>query len=227
MVGDQADFISRILTVLHKRGFGDDSPRLAALVSALAIPWVFLYGLLEYVKTQSRINTATDDWLDLTAYDFFGRDLRRKAGEADLSYRNRIKNTLLQTAATRDAVTSGLATLSGTTPVIFEPGACRDTGGYGGLSAMTGSLVCGLAYGASGGWGSLSMPSQFFITVTHGLSIGLSNVAGYGVGVGGYGHGSYSYINLSDIPGQVTDQDIQRTLVKLIPVNAIAWLRIN
>ena len=227
MVGDQADFVTRILAVLPKRWFGDNSPRLSALVNALAIPWVFLYDLLQYVKAQSRISTATDDWLSLVALDFFGRELARIEDEGDGAYRIRIENALLQTAASRGAVASGLANLSGTIPTIFEPSACHDTGGYGGLSGTAGGTMCGLAYGATGGWGNLSMPGQFFITVTRGVSVGLSRVGGYGVGMGGYGHGSYSYINLLEIPGRVTDQDIQRALVRLLPVNATAWLRIN
>jgi hypothetical protein len=35
-----------------------------------------------------------------------------------------------------------------------------------------------------------------------------------------------SYVDLTLLPGTVTDQDIQSTLCSLLPLNALAWLRI-
>ena len=51
-------------------------------------------------------------------------------------------------------------------------------------------------------------------------------LAGYGSPSGGFGNGATSYIDLALLPGYVTDIDIQSTLASLLPVNAIAWLRI-
>ena len=52
-------------------------------------------------------------------------------------------------------------------------------------------------------------------------------LSGYGTSGGGYGEGAISYVDLSLLPGHVTDQDIQSMLCSLLPVNAIAWLRIS
>jgi hypothetical protein len=51
-------------------------------------------------------------------------------------------------------------------------------------------------------------------------------LAGYGVSTGAFGNGSISYVNVSGLPGQVTDDDIRSTLLSLLPVDAVAWLQI-
>jgi hypothetical protein len=227
MTGDLADFISRIQSVLPKRWFADQSPNLTAIVSAIATPWTWLYGLLTYVVLQTRIGTATDSWLDFIALDFFGDNLTRQSGESDSSYRARIKMALLRSAATRSAISAGMEDLTGFIPGIFEPANCRDTGSY--AAAAGGPVITGsgLAYGFAGGWGNLNMPLQFFVTVERPPTPGVALLAGYGTAAGGYDYGSMAYVDLSLLPGQVTDQDIQATLSSLLPVNAIAWLQIT
>jgi hypothetical protein len=84
-----------------------------------------------------------------------------------------------------------------------------------------------MAYGQRGGWGNLQMPLQFFVTATRPAMPGIGLLAGYGTPAGGYGIGSISYVDLSLLPGHVSDPDIQATLCSLLPVNAVAWLRIN
>jgi hypothetical protein len=227
MTGDLSDFISRLWAVLPKRWFAEQGPNLGALLSSIATPWVWLYNLITYVIIQTRLATATDVWLDLMGVDYFGYRLPRKTNEADFSYRTRIQAALLQEAATRSAVSAGLQGLTGTSPVIFEPANCMDTGSYGILSGPGNMPGTGMAYGQAGGWGSLQLPLQFFITATCPATPGVGMLAGYSTSAGGYGAGSISYIDLSLLPGHVTDADIQATLCSLLPVNAVAWLRIN
>jgi hypothetical protein len=226
MTGDLSDFVSRLWAVLPKRWFAEQSPNLEALLTGIATPWVWLYNLVIYVITQTRLATATNEWLDLIAADYFGSKLSRKANEADFSYRSRIRAALLQEAATRSAVTAGLDSLTGTPPIIFEPANCMDTGSYGVLAGTPDMPGTGLAYGRAGGWGSLQLPFQFFITATRPATPGVGMLAGYGTSPGGYGEGTISYVDLSLLPGHVTDADIQATLCGLLPVNAVAWLRI-
>jgi hypothetical protein len=225
MTGDLADLVSRLWTVLPKRWFAEQSPNLQALLSSIATPWVWLYNLIVYVIMQTRLGTATDEWLDLISIDYFGYRLNRKSHEPDSSYRSRIQAALLREAATRSAVSAGLADLIGTQPVIFEPANCMDTGSYSrlGASAMAGT---GMAYGLAGGWGSLLLPLQCFVTATRPATPGIGMLAGYGTSNGGYGEGAIGYGDLSLLPGHVSDADIQATLCSLLPVNAVAWLRI-
>lgn len=226
MVGDLSDFVSRLWTALPKRWFAEQSPNLGALLSSIATPWVWLHSLITYVIAQTRLATATDGWLDLIAFDYFGRNLSRRTSETDLAYRSRIQAALLQEAATRSAVEAGLQSLIGTQPSIFEPANCMDTGSYGSAASSPNALDTGMAYGQAGGWGSLQLPLQFFATVTRPATPGVGMLAGYGTPNGGYGEGAISYIDLSLLPGSVADTDIQATLCRLLPVNAVAWLRI-
>lgn len=226
MTGDLSDFVARLWAVLPKRWFAEQSPNLEALLTSIAAPWVWLYNLINYVIAQTRLATATDEWLDLIAIDYFGRKLIRKTNEADFSYRDRIQAALLREAATRSAVAAGLQGLTGTQPVVFEPANCMDTGSYG-ASAGAANIPCtGMAYGQAGGWGSLQLPLQFFVTATRPPTPGVGMIAGYGTANGGYGEGAISYVDLSLLPGHVTDADIQAVLCRLLPVNAVAWLRI-
>jgi hypothetical protein len=227
MTGDLADIVSRLRAVLPKRWFGEQIPNLSALLQCIATPWVWLYGTIDYVISQTRLITATEDWLDLIAHDYFGSQLVRISGETDVSYRARVQAALQREAATRSAVSSGLEALTGAWPIIFEPANCMDTGSYGVLSGGSITVGTGLAYGLVGGWGSLNMPFQFFVTAIRPPSPGISMLAGYGTPNGGYGEGTISYADLSILPGHVTDENIQATLSSLLPVNAVAWLRIQ
>ena len=131
MTGSVADMVSRLWAVLPRRWFAEQSPNLSAILQSLATPWAWLYDMITYVIIQTRVSTATDTWLDLISYDFFGDILIRKLNESDLSYRARVKAALLREAATRSAVSAGLEALVGSQPLIFEPANCMDTGSYG------------------------------------------------------------------------------------------------
>jgi hypothetical protein len=227
MTGDLVDIFLRLRSALPKRWFAEKSPNLHALLTCIAGPWVWLYDLIQYSIRQTRIATASDEWLDLIAVDYFGSGLRRRVGEADTAFGVRIRAALLREAATRSAIASGLQDLTGIVPVIFEPANCMDTGGYGTAAGDPALQSTGLAYGQAGGWGSLNLPYQVFVTATRPLVPGVAMLAGYGTFGGGYGQGSLGYVALSLLPGQVTDTEIQDTLRDLLPINAVAWLRIN
>lgn len=226
MTGDLPDFVSRFRAVLPKRWFAEQSPNLEAVLTSLATPWVWLYGLITYAVTQTRLMTATEAWLDLISNDYFGHTVSRKPNEADFSYRNRIQKALLHEAATRSAVSAGLENLTGNRPIIFEPGNCMDAGSYGGLADGPNMPGTGMAYGLAGGWGSLKLPLQVFVTVIRPATPGLGMLAGYGTSNGAYCEGAISYVDLSLLPGYVSDADIQATLCSLLPINAVAWLRL-
>jgi hypothetical protein len=226
MTGDLADFVSRLRAVLPRRWFAEQSPNLDAVLTSVATPWVWLYALIGYTVTQTRLTTATEEWLDLISNDYFGDKLDRRPDEGDTGYRGRIQAALLREAATRAAVSAGLESLIGTPPSIFEPANCMDAGSYGGLEAGANIPGTGTAYGLAGGWGSLLLPLQFFVTAARPATPGLGMLAGYGTPNGSYGGGAIGYVDLSLLPGHVSDADIQQTLCSLLPVNAVAWLRI-
>mgnify|MGYP001549789462 CR=1 FL=1 len=221
--GDSGDIFARLKGILPTRWFGaasDSVPLLDAILAGLAANLSFIYSLYAYAKQQTRINTATDGWLDLIAADFFGTSLTRKAGQSDDSFRNAIKAQLLREKATRNAITLALVSLTGRTPTIIEPSRPEDVGAYG---------VSTSGYGVAGYYGSTSLPYQAFVIAFRPHSVtGIANVAGYGIPTGAYATPSQSeYASLSDFNGGVSDSDIFAAIDAVKPAGTIVWTTIQ
>lgn len=222
MIGDQQDVVARLKAVLPAGWFPDSTPVLDALLQGMASGWSWAYGILGYVRSQARIGTATDVWLDVVAQDFFGSRLARK-GQSDSPFRDRIRREVMRERGTRAAIASVLTDLTGRQPLIFEPARPADTGAWGRKSGPT----TGLAYGRVGGWGSLTLPYQSFITAYRPAGSGIANVSGWGVARGGYGVGVTEYGQLAMTQAQVTDADIYTAVASVMPIAAVAWTRIS
>lgn len=223
MVGDQNDIFARLKRALPARWFGapsDSAPVLDGVLTGIANVLAFLYGLYAYAKLQTRINTATDGWLDLIASDYFGAALPRNTGESDTAYRSRIKVNLFREKATRNAVVQTLTALTGRTPLIIEPTRPADTGAYGAPNS---------GYGAAGAYGSLSLAFQGFVVAYRPHSSqGIANVAGYGISTGGYGTASQAeYATLASFTGGVLDSDIYAAVAAVKPVGTLVWTAIQ
>lgn len=224
--GDQADILARLKAVVPP-WFGDANPILDAMLQGLAWAGSFVYTLISYTRLQTRIKTATDGWLDMIAADFFGSSLMRAAHQSDASFRARIIINLFRERGTRNAIVRVLQDLTGRTPLIFEPLRPADTGGWG--------QARGLAYGMAGGYGSMLLPYQGFVTAFRPTGSGIPTVGGYGEanygatsgGPGGYGVGAIEYASMDMIQGAVTDADIYAAIDSVKPVGTIAWTRIE
>jgi hypothetical protein len=223
MTGDQQDMLARLRAVLPTRWFPDDAPVLDGLLTGLASGWSWAHDLLQYIKAQTRIGTASDIWLDIVAQDFFGHRLARRSGQNDDAFRHRIRRELLRERGTRGAVIAVLQDLTGRTPVVFEPALPSDTGGYASAAGAGG----GVGYGVAGGWGNLTLPFQAFITAYRPVGSGIAVVAGWGAPVGGYGRGVVEYASLEMVQGQVTDSDIYSAVADVLPVTGVGWTRIT
>lgn len=219
MIGSAADMVARLVALLPLRWFGDVTPVLSAVLAGLADGWAWLYTMLTYAKAQTRIATATDTFLDLISQDFFAANLPRRFGESDAAFRARIQAEMLRPRATRAAVVGELVNLTGRTPMVFEPARPADTGAYG--TAQT------LGYGVAGGWGSLLLPFQFFVTAFRPLGTGVPLVGGWNSGAGGWGVGAMEYASLAQVESQVTDADIDAAIAGTVPVAVTAWTRIS
>ena len=218
MTGDKAD-IQRRLQAMLPPWFGDTFPLLGAVLGGLATALAFIYGLITYAALQTRILTATGGWLDLIAYDFFGSALVRQTNQADGSFRAQIISGLFRERATRPGMIKVLTDLTGQPPIIFEPTRPLDTGAYGGP---------GLGYGVAGGYGSILLPFQCFITAFRPIGVGIANVAGYGISAGAYRTPSQSeYVSLDMITNSVSDADIFAAIDATKPVATIPWTRIT
>jgi hypothetical protein len=216
MTGDPSDMLARLKATLPRSWFADTTPILDGVLAGLANAWSWLHAALTYTVAQTRIATATDSFLDQIAADFFGTRLLRLPAEPDGAYRTRISRELLRERGTRHAVIQVLQDLTGRTPIVFEPSRPADTGAWGGP----------LGYGMAGGWGSLMLPYQCFVTAYRAQGGGIANVAGYD-GPAGYGAGAIQYASLSMLTGTVTDQQINAAIARVMPVSTIAWTSIS
>lgn len=224
MIGDVEDMLRRLKAVLPTGWFPDTTPVLDNLLRGLGSGWSWTFGLLSYVRQQARVSTAEGIWLDVAANDYFGTRLRRRVAERDDLYRGRISRELVRERGTRSAVRSALMDLTGRAPAIFEPANTGDTGGYGSAPDNRGG---GIAYCRAGGWGSLSLPFQFFVTAFRPHGDGIADVAGWCIGPGGYCGGAIQYGDLSMIGNRVSDEDILEEICAVTPVATIAWSQIQ
>jgi hypothetical protein len=216
MIGDRVDMAARLRRLLPTRWFADAAPVRDALLDGLGSVWAVVHDQVGFARRQTRIATASDAWLGLIARDFCGPRLPRRWNEGDAGYSARIRSALLRPRATRAALSGRLTELTNRAPGIFEPAFPADTGVWG--TAM--------GYGVAGGWGTLSLPFQSFVTAYRPHGTGIGNVAGWNSAAGGYGIGAVEYAQLTMIAGKVTDAEIYAAIAESLPAASIAWARI-
>ncbi len=219
--GDPTDTANR-LWALVPPWFGDraNSPIVSGILAGFASGLSWAYGLIQVVKQQTRIATACGPFLDIIAYDFLGLTLVRAPNQSDTSFRARILAQIIRPRATRASLVQVLATLTGRVPVIFEPTRPVDTGAYG-VAAASG-------YGVAGGYGSLLLPGQAFVTAYRPVGAGIPTVAGYGVSTGAYGTASRSqYGSLAMIQATVVDADIYAAIDSVKPAGVTVWTKLS
>lgn len=223
--GDQADMKARLQAMLPAAWFATTAPIKDAILAGIG--WMFAQGfaLAVYVRLQGRVSTATDVFLDIAAQDYTGARVARRLYENDDSFRPRLMASLLPSGATRAAMQSRLMALTGSMPKIFEPTQPVDTGGYG---------YGGLGYNAAGGYGSVALPFQAFVSVKRPVSQGVPYWAGYDGNAstppyapGGYNRGLIAYSDINQAFGGVTDADIYQAIADVQPLGAIAWAKIH
>lgn len=213
-LGDLAEIDARLRETLPP-WFGDTSPVLDAHLAGDAIALQEVFALLEYVRAQTRVRTATGEWLDLIAYDFFGFDLQRKTEESDDAYRARVLSSLARPRITRKAISDAIQMLTGAAPVIFEPQRSLDTGAYD---------VAGWAYGVNGGYGA-RLPMQSFIVVrdAQGAQYRSTAADGYNT-IGGYGVDDTGYLE-ADQRFSSVQQQVLDLINSVKALGALVWVR--
>ncbi|ENE9458452.1 hypothetical protein AB8884_21490 [Yersinia enterocolitica] len=217
--GDQQDIETRIRALLPPSWFGDEHPIIDAIIVACANSLAWCYALYLYAVMQTRINTATDGWLDIIAYDFFGNNLQRKSGQSDDVFRNQLKINLFRERGTRQAIIDILTEMTGKEPIIFEPQRPQDTGAYGGPT---------IGYGVAGGYGSLMLPDQAFVTAFRPTGSGIPFVAGYSSTPSGYSTPSRGqYSSQSMLTGFITDAQVYEAVAAVKMEGTIVWVRLQ
>ncbi|MFZ6727328.1 hypothetical protein ACO0K2_17690 [Undibacterium sp. MH2W] len=215
--GDQKDMLSRLLSVMP-RWFADSSPTLNALFNGLAYCLAYVHQWYCFAKQQTRIKTATGSFLDLIALDFFGLSLQRQPGQSDAQFLSNIQINMFQERGTRKGVSQILTNLTGRAPLIFEPSRPADTGAYGSNS---------IGYSLSGGYGSLSLPYQAFVTAYRPITSGIPFVGGYGTPAAAYGVASATeYADVKMLQTPVTDAQIYQALDSAKCEGTVIWAQI-
>jgi hypothetical protein len=217
MTGDTSDMLARLKLVLPARWFSDTTPILDALLTGLASAWSGLYALLGFVGSQTRIATASGIFLDIASVDYLGDGLPRRAGEADGAYSARLRANLINPGPTRAGLVQTLNLLTGRVPIVFEPLNATDTGGYN----------VNLGYNTVGGYGSVFLPYQFFLTVYRPNNTPISNAGGYNTGPGGYNDAPMFYADAAEFAGSVSDAEIYAAVAAASPTSSIAWTQIS
>ncbi len=217
-MGSLDDIAQRIRQLLPN-WFADSNPTADALLTGAATALAFIYALYVYAAAQTRILTATGIWLDMIAQDFYGATVQRGANQDDDSFRAIIVANLFRPRATRQGIIDVLLALTGNAPAMLEPFAPADTGAYG---------IGYVGYGAAGGYGSLAIPAQVFVTAYRPVQYGIANVAGYGEATAGYGVPSQAeYASLALVSSIVTDADIYAAIDATKTAGTAIWVRIS
>ena len=218
--GDAQDMVTRLRAALPRRWFPDDAPALGVVLRGMGTVWASIYGLLAYVRAQTRLATASGQWLDIAGYDFLGVRMQRRKGEADSNYRVRLMREVFRHRNTRQSVIAAVQDATGLAPVVFEPQRIQDTGAIGVGSTM--------GYGVAGGWGSYDIPFQFLVTAARPHTAGVAQVAGYGSPNGGFNTAApIEWASVELIGATVVDQDIRDAILSVLPVGTIAWVGIG
>ncbi|TPG62198.1 hypothetical protein [Ewingella americana] len=124
--GDQNDILGRLKALIPPSWFGDNSIFRDAILSACAQALAWCYSLYLYAQLQTRIGTVTDGWLDMIAYDFFGNNYGRTAGQSDDIFRNSIKISIFRERGTRHSIQKVLKGLTGHTPINQHYSLCGE-----------------------------------------------------------------------------------------------------
>jgi hypothetical protein len=156
-LGDAEDFRIRLRKLIPFSWFPRPAQILWGLLTGAANVFSAAYAQVKYAKTQTRLATMSDAFLDIAAMDYCGARLPRNPGESDNYYRQRIGMEVLRLRNTRQSVLVAIIELTGRVPQIFEPWNTNDTAAWD-VSPWGGDPFTAKAY-----WGDTSLPYQFFV----------------------------------------------------------------
>lgn len=128
--GDSANFLTRLKRVIPKRWFKIEAPNRDAVFGGITDALAWIYSLNAFVKLQTRLATATGQFIDLFSYDYLALTQRRRVAENDTVYAARVKKELLRERVTRAGMIGAITDFAGSTPTIIESWNPNDTGAW-------------------------------------------------------------------------------------------------
>jgi len=209
------DMLERLKSLLPYRWFSNAAPVRDAIFGGIADSLAWCHDFIQFAARQTRIATMSGAYLDITALDFFGLRIKRRADQSDDSFRSTIVKEIFRQRGTKAALVSALADLTSHEPKIFEPTNPQDTGGWGVM----------FAFNAAGRWGA-QMPRTVFIDAYEPPGAGIPSLAGLNSPQGGWGAGAFAFADLKMVTGPVTNQDIYDTIEATRAAGVTAWVSI-
>ena len=216
--GDKNDNTNRVLALIPNSWFPDTKPILTGLISGFAGGAAWAYSLIGFAKLQMRVSTATDIFLDLIAFDYLGRRVKRKSSQTDAVFANSIKLEVMRERGTRRGLLKAITDLTGNTVSAIEPFNANDTNALG-VSMFLGENSASL--------GSNAYPYSAFLTVITPPGSGIPNMSGLGTSFGGLGAGAFALANPSLVTGPVTNNDIYSTIETNRAAGITTWVNIT
>ncbi len=120
-IGDLTDCFNRLKQNLAPWFGNAGTPILDALLKGAATVTAFNYTQFSYILLQTRLQTATENNLDLISLDYFKGEFPRNVGESDDSYRARLLALLLLQRGTKKGLHDAILIMTGNEPILFEP----------------------------------------------------------------------------------------------------------
>jgi len=216
--GDQKDVAGRLVSILPPSWFPDPAANKWSLLQGFANVASWCFNLIAFAKLQTRISTATGVFLDLIAFDYFGRGFLRKRGQPDNSFSIGIKREVLRPRQTRAAIIEAVNDLTQTPVTVFEPWNAGDSGGFGRAFAFNEPTAA---------WGSNAYPYTIFVTAVEPAGAGIPGLSGFNDSWSGFGAGAFFFADLSTVSGLVTNQDIFNAIERSRAAGVTCWVNIG
>lgn len=213
--GDVKDMAARIAATLPP-WVPTSLPIINAVLTGIAKGFSSVYVLLQFMRAQSRVRTASGGFLDLISLDYFGTNMVRRTGEPDATFQARLLKELLRPRVTVAAIRQMLIDLTGRIPIITEPGNPANIGGL-----DTGPLALDID-----GCSIVVAGNQVFITAFRPQGNGVPLVSGADSFESGLDIGFLSLIDLSQITGNISDTEITAQILRTVAAGIDAEITI-
>lgn len=213
------DFIRRARLALPFGWFPDVDDVRDGLLAGASTAFQHCKALLDLTQAQGRIASASGQFLDLMAFDFFGYRIGRRPGQSEDAFRATIAAEVLRERVTRHGLQKAVADLTGRDVVVFEPWNPIDCGGLD-------SGFCGFDE-VVGRMGSVTLPRQIFLDVVQPIGAGIPDVSGLDITFGGHDTPPAILGDQAMTQGAVTQANIFDTVNMNRAAGVIAWVAIG
>jgi hypothetical protein len=215
--GDALDITWRLFRWLPSRWFPPGpGTRIWATLTGFAAALSQVWNQIVYLRTQTRLRTISDGWVDLASWDFFGGKFPRRQQEGDASFSKRIRHEVLRERNTRRAIGSVVFDLVGRSPVVFEAYNPHDTGGW--------DIAMGWDQG--GAWGDLDLMYQCFVNASRPGNQGVPYSGGWDTPAIGWDK-SGQWVDMTMIVAPITDDMLFLAIASVVPAGMIAWVSLE